>query len=208
MSDQPTNTNTTILGPDCRINGEVTLDNDAVIMGQFQGTLKVSGELEIAESAQITGSIMAGTMRLSGQVEANVAAENGIEILPGGQLIGKLYTTNLQIVEGAIFQGDVYVGTDAMERAQIEPEDKQLESRKTRPRRLMGQRQDQRQADTTRRPTSDGSPIRTVPSALDSVLQKRRAAKVLSHTGQVGASGSASTASTSQAAKGGPTDES
>ncbi|MEM9252149.1 MAG: polymer-forming cytoskeletal protein, partial [Planctomycetota bacterium] len=114
MSQTPS-TNKTVLGPDCRISGELSLDNDAVIMGQFQGTLRVSGVLELADSAEVAGTVIAGTLRLAGHAKADVIAEDGVQLLPGGQLTGQLYTTKLDVVEGATFQGDVCVGPKAIE---------------------------------------------------------------------------------------------
>jgi cytoskeletal protein CcmA (bactofilin family) len=115
MSDAPRNK--TVLGPDCRISGELALDNDAMIMGQFQGTLRVSGMLELAESSEVQGTIIVGTLRLAGRVEADVVAEEGVELLPGAQLKGQLFTSRLNVVEGATFQGDICVGPKAMEAA-------------------------------------------------------------------------------------------
>ena len=109
--------NKTVLGPDCRISGELSLDNDAVIMGQFKGTLRVSGTLELADSADVSGTIIVGQLRLSGRADADVIAENGIELLPGAQLSGQIFTSMLNVVEGASFQGDVSIGPKALEAA-------------------------------------------------------------------------------------------
>jgi cytoskeletal protein CcmA (bactofilin family) len=109
--------NKTVLGPDCKISGELTLDNDAVIMGQFTGTLRVTGMLELTDSSQINGTIIAGTLRMAGKAEADVVAEHGCELLPGAQLLGQLYTSHLNVIEGAVFQGDVCVGPKAIQAA-------------------------------------------------------------------------------------------
>ena len=115
MSEAPRNK--TVLGPDCRISGELTLDNDAVIMGQFSGTLRVTGMLELTDSAEVTGTIIVGTLRLAGKAEADVVAEEAVELLPGAQLAGQLFTSKLNVVEGAVFQGDVCVGPRAIQAA-------------------------------------------------------------------------------------------
>lgn len=107
----------TVLGPDCRISGELSLDNDAVIMGTFSGTLRVSGMLELTDSSQVSGTIIVGTLRLAGRAEADVVAEDGVELLPGATLIGQLFTSRLNVVDGAMFQGDVCVGPKAMQAA-------------------------------------------------------------------------------------------
>lgn len=115
MSD--THTSKTILGPDCNISGDLNLDNDAVIMGTFSGTLRVTGMLELTDSSRVSGTIIVGTLRLAGQAEADVVAEDGVELLPGATLTGQLFTSRLNVVDGATFQGDVCVGPKAMQAA-------------------------------------------------------------------------------------------
>ena len=169
--------NKTVLGPDCKISGELTLDNDAVIMGQFTGTLRVTGMLELTESSQINGTIIAGTLRMAGKAEADVVAEQGCELMPGAQLLGQLYTSHLNVIEGAIFQGDVCVGPKAIAAAtealgqQGEYEEEQQEQGYASSSMLMNQHEEPA-AETQEQE------VTTMPGSVNAVLQRRRA-KVL-----------------------------
>lgn len=222
MSNQ--SSNKTILGTDCRLTGELSLDSDAVIMGQFKGVLKVSGALEIAESARVSGTIIAGAakiagvidaqviringdleitntakvsgtiltgmLRLAGSAEADVIAEHGTELLPGAQLNGQLYTTTLAVVEGAVFQGEVCVGPKAMQNAaallgEIEKaagasthammQDEPVVSNQPK-----AAPQWEESSEPEAQPAA--SPVQTVSSSLNSMLQRRRA-RILSASG-------------------------
>lgn len=172
--------NKTVLGPDCKISGELTLDNDAVIMGQFTGTLRVTGMLELTESSVINGTIIAGTLRLAGKAEADVVAEHGCELLPGAQLLGQLYTSHLNVIEGAVFQGDVCVGPKAIQAANdalsqqegIEEEDVQ-QGGYSQP--MTSSIQDQYEDGQEQEAPQQ---VQTMPSSVNAVLQRRRA-KVL-----------------------------
>lgn len=159
----------TVLGPDCRISGELALDNDAVIMGQFKGTLRVSGVLELTESSEVSGTIIAGSVRLAGKAEADVVAEMGIELLPGAHLIGQLYTTNIQVSEGATFQGDVCVGPKAIAAANEALSAESGASSRPAMSSMSHLRDDDDDAD---------GEARTVPGSVNQILQRRRA-KVL-----------------------------
>ncbi|QDU33298.1 BacA-like protein [Poriferisphaera corsica] len=169
--------NKTILGPDCRISGELALDNDAVIMGQFKGTLRVSGTLELTDSAEVAGTIIVGHLRLAGRAEADVIAENGLELLPGAQLIGQVYTSNLNVVEGASFQGDVCIGPKAMEAAG----DVLAQSNIPAPAPTAHDYTDDQIIDDTIEEV-EASEVKTVPGSVNAILQRRRA-KVLSTRG-------------------------
>jgi len=171
MSDQGTK-NKTVLGPDCRISGELSLDNDAVIMGQFKGTLRVTGMLELTDSARVAGTIVAGTLSLSGEVEADIIAEGGVELLPGAVLRGHVYTSQLNVVEGATFEGDICVGAKAMEAAA--PLLRQIEEAE-------GQPIEQAQAAGAAY-TDDEPSIKTNSNGVNSILQRRRS-RVLTTNG-------------------------
>lgn len=162
--------NTTVLGPDCRISGELTLDNDAVIMGQFKGTLRVSGLLELTDSAEVSGSIIVGTLRLAGRVEADVVAENGVELLAGADLAGQLFTSRLNVVEGAVFRGEVCVGPTAMQAASEAFRIDDAEAQSTEPSMIQP---------LSSRPRDDGAEIeddaiKTMPGSANAVLKRRR----------------------------------
>ena len=164
MSDA--RTSKTVLGPDCRISGELALDNDALIMGQFTGTLRVSGTLELSESSQVSGMIIAGALRLAGRAEADVVAEDAVELLPGAELIGQLYTSRLNVVEGATFQGDVCVGPKAIQAAKEALDQDELQAPETPAMPTMGQDQaDEQDGDT---------PVTTMPGSVNQILQRRR----------------------------------
>lgn len=179
--------NKTVLGPDCKISGELTLDNDAVIMGQFTGTLRVTGMLELTESSQISGTIIAGTLRLAGKAEADVVAEHGCELLPGAQLLGQLYTSHLNVIEGAVFQGDVCVGPKAIQAAadalgrDEEYEEDQPQQYVSPMSSMMSQQQDDYEEEDEPQPQHQPQHqqhVQTNANSVNAVLQRRRA-KVL-----------------------------
>ncbi|MBI1338166.1 MAG: hypothetical protein GC164_14575 [Phycisphaera sp.] len=103
----------TTLGADCTIAGELNLDNDALVLGQFDGTLRVTGMLELGSSARIKGSVVAGMLRVAGRVEADVVARDGLELLPGAAVIGQVFTPRLTVADGAMVDGHVCVGPKA-----------------------------------------------------------------------------------------------
>ena len=107
----------TVLGPDCKISGDLVLDNDAVIMGSVAGTLRVAGVLEVADSAQLSGTIVVGGLKLAGAAEADVVAEDAVELLPGAELSGQVYTSRINVAEGASFEGGIHIGAQAQDGA-------------------------------------------------------------------------------------------
>jgi cytoskeletal protein CcmA (bactofilin family) len=172
----------TVLGPDCRISGELALDNDALIMGQFTGTLRVSGTLELSESSQVSGMIIAGALRLAGHAEADVVAEDAVELLPGAQLVGQLYTSRLNVVEGATFQGDVCVGPKAIQAAKEalkQSDDQQAQSFSQSISKPAASSISHDQEDEH----DDHSPVTTMPGSVNQILQRRRPKMISARNG-------------------------
>lgn len=96
MSDQIKNK--TVLGADCRLNGELALESDAVIMGQFKGTLRINGDLEITETAKVAGGIVAGAVRLAGTVDADILRVGGVlEITNTAKVTGTIIAGTLRL---------------------------------------------------------------------------------------------------------------
>lgn len=197
MSEQ--RTSKTVLGADCRITGEISLDSDALILGQFKGTLRVSGVLEIADSAHVVGTIVAGALRVAGRIEANVVAEHGVELLAGAQLSGQLFATTLSVVEGAVLESEVCVGPKAVQAAgailrQVEEatsndagSNDREQTREEIASPQASWQNDAQQVDESaeiqeeqleEEPEPIVAPVRTIPSTLNSMLSRRRA-KVL-----------------------------
>ncbi len=174
MSDA--RTSKTVLGPDCRISGELALDNDALIMGEFTGTLRVSGTLELSESSQVSGMIIAGALRLAGHAEADVVAEDAVELLPGAQLVGQLYTSRLNVVEGATFQGDVCVGPKAIQAAKEALNQGDNSQAFSSPAPSMSQSHHEEEQE-------DESPVTTMPGSVNQILQRRRPKVISSRNG-------------------------
>ncbi|GAB4111178.1 MAG: hypothetical protein Kow00105_19860 [Phycisphaeraceae bacterium] len=171
----------TVLGPDCRISGELALDNDALIMGQFTGTLRVSGTLELSESSQVSGMIIAGALRLAGHAEADVVVEDAVELLPGAQLVGQLYTSRLNVVEGATFQGDVCVGPKAIQAAKEalkHSDDPQAQSFSQSASKPVPAQQEQEAEQE-----EEASSVTTMPGSVNQILQRRRPKMISARNG-------------------------
>ncbi len=113
-----TTSETTVLGSDAWMSGQLILDGNAVISGRIDGGVRLGGELELPQTAQICGTLLVGRLQLSGRVEADVIATESAQLLPGAQLTGRIYTPQLLMGQDVIFKGEAVVGPDAISAAQ------------------------------------------------------------------------------------------
>lgn len=107
---------TTILGPDCLINGDFIVKQSARIDGEVQGNVFVSGTLVMGAGARIEGNIEANEAILGGDVTGNIEAPGKVELTVTAKVIGDITTNVIVIDEYAIFQGRCNMNLDAPRR--------------------------------------------------------------------------------------------
>lgn len=114
---EPVAQQTTVIGADTKIRGDMTFEGTARILGGFEGSITAKGELQIAESANCKATIDAARVMIDGQVEGNVTARERIELTAKARVKGDVAAAKLVVAEGATFAGHVTVGADALKAA-------------------------------------------------------------------------------------------
>lgn len=115
MADQPKNR--TLLGADCHMSGLLELDNDAIVLGEFEGDLRVSGHLDLGATSTVRGTIHAGSLKLAGLVEADVFVDELVELVGGATIRGTLFCPRVIATEQATIDARVCAGAHASEAA-------------------------------------------------------------------------------------------
>lgn len=104
---------TTVIGPDTRIKGEMSFDNTAQILGTFEGKITAKGELRIAKGATCAAEVEAGKVTVDGTVNGNMVGRDRVQLSSSAQMKGDLTAAKLVVEEGAVFVGHCTVGPDA-----------------------------------------------------------------------------------------------
>ena len=80
-------TNLTVFGEETVFQGVLEYTDNLVITGKFEGTIKSSGNLEIAKTAVCTvDSMSAKDILIAGTVKGNISAESKIEMTSGSKI--------------------------------------------------------------------------------------------------------------------------
>lgn len=99
-----------VIGPNIRIQGELSGDEDLVVEGRVEGKISVSKGLRVGPQAQVNAEVKAHHVTIAGRVVGNVTATEKVEILPSGILEGNIRSPKIAIAEGAQFKGSVDMG--------------------------------------------------------------------------------------------------
>ena len=117
----------TVLGADAVFKGDLTFEKAVRIEGQFEGNIRSKGSLTIAEGAKVTAGVEAGSVRLEGECKGNLCATEKLQLMSTAKMEGDIRATRLEIADGAIFIGNVSVGSNAniggeQRRSTVEPQ--------------------------------------------------------------------------------------
>lgn len=104
---------TTIIGADTHIKGEMSFEGSARLLGAFEGKISAKGELYIADGASCKASVDAAKVSVDGTVEGNITARERVELTARARMKGDLVAAKLLVAEGASFVGHVTVGPES-----------------------------------------------------------------------------------------------
>jgi cytoskeletal protein CcmA (bactofilin family) len=96
----------TVLGRNSVLEGSFRCSANVRIDGVFTGSLEVSGNMLIGETARITADINARNISIAGTVNGNVNGRK-VQILRTGRIKGDIRATALTTEEGAFIDGKI-----------------------------------------------------------------------------------------------------
>lgn len=105
------------------IKGLLTASGRVRVHGVVQGDVRISGTLEVAGGGVVEGeTIEAKEVKILGRVKVSrLAATGKVELWRGGELVGDVTASTLDIEEGARFNGRSEMLSDAEPSEAVEP---------------------------------------------------------------------------------------
>ena len=98
---------TTYFGNKLKITGNVSGSGDFVILGSLDGEFDLKGELQVAEPANIKGSIKAADISVKGIVQGTITAVEKVHLDSTARVRGRINCPKISMMEGARFDGDI-----------------------------------------------------------------------------------------------------
>ena len=102
-----TSRDTTYLGKNLKISGNVTGEGNLIILGTFDGDFELKGQLKVAQGAAIKGNIKATGVSINGKVDGTIEARERILLDTTASMKGRLVTPKISIQDGAVFDGEL-----------------------------------------------------------------------------------------------------
>jgi cytoskeletal protein CcmA (bactofilin family) len=85
----------------------VSGEGNVRLEGEVEGDVKVSGQLELAATGVLVGSVSAGQVTVDGSLQGDVEASGPIHIRTGARVVGDMNGSEVSLEEGASFRGRI-----------------------------------------------------------------------------------------------------
>jgi cytoskeletal protein CcmA (bactofilin family) len=101
-----------VIASDLSIEGKIEGTGHVRIAGKFKGDVKVDGNLTIDQGAVLTGQVSASLVIVGGELHGNIAAAKRVELLESGVIAGDVKAGSLTVAAGSRMRGQVEFGWD------------------------------------------------------------------------------------------------
>ena len=117
----------TVIGSNTSFEGSFVSSGNVRMDGQFAGSLEVSGNILVGESADIHADIHARNISIAGTVRGNVTG-NKVQLLRTGRIWGDISASALTTEEGAFIDGKITMVGHSATRPQMDEDDVEQEA--------------------------------------------------------------------------------
>ena len=99
---------TAVIGPGIRINGDISGEENLVIEGRVEGSIKLKDhQVDVGPSGRVTANVTANVVRISGEVDGDIKGSEKVIISRSGNVHGNIVSPRVTLEDGAIFKGSI-----------------------------------------------------------------------------------------------------
>ncbi len=112
-SGAPRASESALIGPGLKVEGEVRGDEDLILDGEVKGALALGQhQLLIGEAGRAIANVTARKVVVFGELTGDIEAKESVELGHTARVKGNIRTPKLRIDEGALLNGRVSMGKD------------------------------------------------------------------------------------------------
>jgi cytoskeletal protein CcmA (bactofilin family) len=96
-----------VLGPTLKFKGELTAEEDLLIQGSIEGSIRHSSNLTIGESGQVKANVSAEYVAVEGKMEGDIHGTQSVTIRETANINGNISSPTVSLLEGASFNCNI-----------------------------------------------------------------------------------------------------
>lgn len=120
--DKTIDSKSSVLGPTLKFKGELIADEDILIQGKVEGTIRHSSSLTIGESGHVKADVTAEYIAVEGRVDGDLRGSKCVKIRESARINGNVVSPKVSLVEGAEFNGKIDMDSDPTATTAAKPE--------------------------------------------------------------------------------------
>src|SRR5215472_4188011 len=102
-----------VLGKTLLFRGELTAEEDVVLQGRVEGSIRHARNLIIGTDGSVLGDVYAAHLTVEGLVEGDLHGSEAVIVRATAQVRGNIFAPRVGIMEGATFNGRVEMDPNA-----------------------------------------------------------------------------------------------
>ncbi len=103
-----------IIAPGMTVVGNCESDGTVRVEGTVRGSIKAGKAVVVGKQGLVSGDILTQDAVISGRIEGSLAAASRLELKSSAHIEGEVKTRRMQLEEGAVLNGTVEMGADAV----------------------------------------------------------------------------------------------
>lgn len=96
-----------VIGAGTTVHGSVTGEGPLEIFGRVEGSVTMTGDVRLSETAQVLGDVAGATISVQGAVQGDLRGREAVLLERGARVVGDLSAPRIGIAEGALVRGTV-----------------------------------------------------------------------------------------------------
>ena len=102
-----------VLGKTLLFRGELTAEEDVILQGRVEGSIRHARNLIIGTEGSVLGDVYASHLTVEGLVEGDLHCSEAVIVRATAQVRGNIFAPRVGIMEGATFNGRVEMDPNA-----------------------------------------------------------------------------------------------
>jgi len=99
--------NMAVLGPTLRFKGDISVQEDFVLLGRVEGSIHQAKRIVIATGGAVVGTVHARVVEVDGNVQGDLHGLESVTVHKTGRVVGNIFAPRVVLVEGAVFNGRI-----------------------------------------------------------------------------------------------------
>jgi cytoskeletal protein CcmA (bactofilin family) len=112
-ADDPEASKVPVLGKTLFFRGELTAEEDLILQGRVEGSIRHARSLTIGSDGSVLGDVFANHLVVEGLVEGDLHGAESVIVRSTAQVRGNIFAPRVGIMEGAMFNGRVEMASNA-----------------------------------------------------------------------------------------------